>query len=68
MKDLNRYIKESLLDDEDDLVDDNTSIVMGWLAQNVGFGVIDPAREGLNNTCTFNNQGTIISFPPAAGN
>ena len=37
-------------------------------AQNVGFGVIDPAREGLNNTCTFNNQGTIISFPPAAGN
>ena len=37
-------------------------------AQNVGFGVVDPAREGLNNTCTFNNQGTIISFPPAAGN
>lgn len=29
-------------------------------AQDIGFGVIDPAREGKNNNSTFNNNGNII--------
>jgi hypothetical protein len=29
-------------------------------AQDIGFGVIDPAREGKNNNSTFNYKGTIL--------
>ena len=29
-------------------------------AQDIGFGVIDPAREGKNNDSTFDNKGNII--------
>lgn len=59
MKDLNRYIKESLLDDEDDLVDDNTSIVMGWLAQNVGFGFSHSPIKDRVNEYFSNNDGHV---------
>ncbi len=37
---LGRYLYESLLDDEDDLVDDNTGIVVGW-ADKFGIEVVD---------------------------
>lgn len=59
MKDLNRYIKESLLDDEDDLVDDNASIVMGWLAQNVGFGFSHSPLKDRVKDYFENNDGRV---------
>lgn len=32
-------------------------------AMNVGFGVLDPARDGLNNTCTITYEGEEIGVP-----
>ncbi len=31
-------------------------------AQDIGFGVVDKTREGLNNYSTFNNKGTVIAL------
>lgn len=32
-------------------------------AMDIGFGVVDPAREGLNNSCSINYKGTEIGIP-----
>ena len=32
-------------------------------AMDVGFGVLDPARDGSNNSSTFNYQGEVITVP-----
>ena len=37
MKDLNRYIKESLLDDEDDLVENNDFVITQKLKEEKSF-------------------------------
>ena len=61
MKDLNRYIKESLLDDEDDLVDDQSLFAMEWLSQNVAFGFShDPIGDEANKY--FENDHGVINM------
>ena len=37
-------------------------------AQDVGFGVIDPARDGLNNECTITYNGEEIGVPAVSSN
>lgn len=32
-------------------------------AQNIGFGVVDPAREGKDNNCSITYNGTVIAIP-----
>ena len=59
MKDLNRYIKESLLDDEDDLVDDQSLFAMEWLSQNVGLAFAKGPLPGVVDRYFENNHGYI---------
>lgn len=66
MKNLNRYIKESLLDDEDVLVNDNTALAMNWIAKNVAFGFShDPIGDKANNY--FENDHGIINMVDSWG-
>lgn len=59
MKNLNRYIKESLLD-VDVLVNDNTGLAMNWMAKNVAFGFShDPIGDKANNY--FENDRGVIN-------
>ena len=51
MKDLNRYIKESILDDEEDLIDNPGIQVSEWLNRHKTIYGIENGR--------VNNDGTI---------
>lgn len=66
MKNLNRYIKESLLDDEDVLVNDNTALAMNWIAKNIAFGFShDPVGDKANKY--FENDRGVINMVDSWG-